>query len=93
MIEQTGDRLRVTVPMVIGNARALLEAGRSRLGAGENVVDLAAVEEADSSALTVIFAWARSVQAPGSSLRIVNPPASMLSLAELYGVAEFLPLA
>lgn len=93
MIEQTGDLLRVTAPMVVGNARALLEAGRARLGAGDNVVDLAAVAEADSSALTVVFAWLRSAQARGSRLRIVNPPASMLSLAELYGVAEFLPLA
>lgn len=94
MIEQSGERLCVTVPMVIGNARALLEAGRARLAAGgPTLFDLEAVAEADSAALTLVFAWARSAQANGASLRIANPPASLLSLADLYGVSEFLPLA
>ncbi len=95
MIENTGGSLRVTVPMVIANASALLEAGRSFLQAattGALVVDLAAVEEADSSALTVVFAWLRSAREQGASLRIANPPAGMLSLAALYGVSDFLPL-
>ncbi|MBI4740891.1 MAG: STAS domain-containing protein [Betaproteobacteria bacterium] len=95
MIENTGGSLRVTAPMVIANASALLEAGRSFLQAtatGGLVVDLAAVEEADSSALTVVFAWLRSARARGASLRIANPPAGMLSLAALYGVSDFLPL-
>ena len=94
MIEKGGDRLRVTVPMVIGNASALLAAGRTLLAGGSPALfDLAAVAEADSSALTLVFAWARSAQAKGAALRIANPPASMLSLADLYGVSEFLPLA
>lgn len=93
MIERTGDRLRVTVPMVIANASALLEAGRSRLTAGESVFDLSAVSDADSSALTLLFAWQRTAQAKGLTLRIDNPPASMVSLAALYGVSELLPFA
>lgn len=93
MIERTGDRLRVTVPMVIANASALLEAGRSRLTAGESVFDLSAVGDADSSALTLLFAWQRTAQANGLTLRIDNPPASMVSLAALYGVSELLPFA
>jgi phospholipid transport system transporter-binding protein len=96
MIEQSGDSLRVTVPMVIANAGALLEAGRSFLQAarsGDTVFDLAAVQEVDSSALTVVFAWLRTARERGATLRIVNPPASMTSLASLYSVSDFLPLA
>jgi phospholipid transport system transporter-binding protein len=97
MIEQTGNGLRVTVPMVIANASALLEAGRSFLPPGqppaETVFDLSAVEETDSSALTLVFAWLRTARERGTKLRIDHPPASMLSLAELYGVSDFLPLA
>ncbi|MFZ2852920.1 MAG: STAS domain-containing protein [Rhodocyclaceae bacterium] len=97
MIEQSGDSLRVTVPMVIANASALLEAGRQCLRAsapgGEAVFDLSAVDEADSSALTVIFAWLRTASEGGATLRVVHPPASMISLAELYGVSDFLPFA
>lgn len=97
MIEQSGDSLRVTVPMVIANASALLEAGRQCLRAGvpggQAVFDLSAVDEADSSALTVIFAWLRTAREGGATLRVAHPPASMISLAELYGVSDFLPLA
>lgn len=96
MIEQSGDRLRVTAPMVIANAGALLEAGRSFLRSGrsgETVFDLAAVQETDSSALTVIFAWLRTAREHGATLRIANPPASMVSLASLYSISDFLPLA
>ena len=93
MIERTGNGLRVTAPMLIGNASALLEAGRSSLQAGEVVFDLSAVEEADSSALALVFAWQRSASERGATLRISHPPASMISLAALYGVSDFLPLA
>ena len=97
MIEKTGDSLRLTVPMVIANASALLEAGRSFLQAGvpsgELLLDFSAVEEADSSALTLVFAWLRSAREKNIALRVVHPPAGMRTLAELYGVSDFLPLA
>jgi phospholipid transport system transporter-binding protein len=96
MIENGEASLRVTVPMVIANARALLEAGRSLLRAGaqqeQTLLDLAAVREIDSSALSVILAWLRTARDRGVALRIVNPPASLISLATLYGVCELLPI-
>lgn len=96
MIEKSGNGFRVTVPMLIANARALLDAGRGVLraeSATNVVVDLAGVREVDSSALAVLFALQRSASARGVSLRVTNPPASLLSLAGLYGVSESLPLA
>lgn len=96
MIEQSGDSLRVTVPMVIANAGALLKAGRSFLQSGRaevTVFDLSAVQEADSSALTLVFAWLRTARERGVKMRIANPPASMISLASLYTISDFLPLA
>lgn len=83
--------------MVIANARALLEAGYRLLGSGarsgETVLDLSGVGEADSSALSVLFAWQQKGSEQGVCLRIAHPPASMISLAALYGVSELLPLA
>jgi len=97
MIEQADGRLRVTVPMIIANARALLEAGRGLLQSGKNsgltLLDLAAVSEVDSSALSVVFAWLRTAGTGGIALRIANPPANLISLATLYGVSELLPRA
>lgn len=97
MIERTDGALRVSAPMVIANARTLLEAGRALLIAGPSanseLLELAAVQEVDSSALSVVFAWLRVAAQRGVTLRIAHPPASLLSLATLYGVSELLPLA
>ncbi len=98
MIEQNGSGLRVSGSMLIADAPALLTAGRGFLrtlptGGDEVVFDLAAVTEADSSALGVIFGLQRSARERGLALRLVNPPAGLLSLASLYGVADALPLA
>ncbi|MDR2787804.1 MAG: STAS domain-containing protein [Candidatus Accumulibacter sp.] len=96
MIEKDGNVYRVTLPMVIVNARALLHAGRALLGAEAEralLLDLALVREADSSALAVLFALRRAAAARGLSLSVVNPPPGLLSLAGLYGVTGSLPLA
>lgn len=106
MIEQRDDGLSVTGPMLIANANALLKAGRGFLraavespaaagssGAGQIVFDLSAVAETDSSALSVIFGLLRTARECGVTLRVANPPASMISQAALYGVSDSLPLA
>ena len=97
MIEQNANGLRVSGPMLIANASALLEAGRGLLRAGstsaEVELDLSAVEETDSSALSVIFGLLRSARERDVTMRVAHPPASMVSQAALYGVSDFLPLA
>jgi phospholipid transport system transporter-binding protein len=96
MIDKDGNVYRVTLPMVIANARALLEAGRGLLSAETESgvrLDLASVHEADSSALAVLFALQRAAAARGRMLSVTNPPAGLMSIAGLYGVAESLPLA
>ena len=95
MIDRDGNTYRVTLPMVIPNARALLRAGRALLGVETEkdvLLDLVSVHEADSSALAVLFALQRAAAARGRTLSIANPPPGLLSLAGLYGVVELLPL-
>ncbi len=93
MIDADGGRLIVKVPLIIANARALLEAGRSALQSGEQVFDFAEVTEADSSALAVMLGWLRAAEAARASIRFANIPQGVSSLAELYGITELLPLA
>ena len=103
MIERDGDGLRVSGPMLISNASALLKAGRGILqampaaAAGQAaavvVLDLKAVGETDSSALSVVFGLLRTARERGATLRVANPPASLLSQAALYGVADTLSFA
>jgi len=97
MIEKCDDGLRVTGPMLIANASALLEAGRGFLRASSSgaalVLDLSAVEETDSAALSVVFGLLRTARECGLGLHLAHPPASMISQADLYGVSDSLSLA
>lgn len=93
MMVREADRLVVTVPLTMDNARSLLEAGREAMLAGEQVIDLGRVGEADSSALVVMLGWMRAANLSRSTVKFANIPAGVHSLAELYGVAELLPLA
>jgi len=93
MIERQPDHLRVTAPMVMANARGLLDAGRAAFKQTREVVDLGAVTEADSSALAVMLGWLRAAEGQGTHLTFTNTPAGVRSLAELYGIADLFPLA
>ena len=97
MIKKNGDGLRVTGPMLIANASVLLETGRGFLRAEasgtELVFDLTTVEETDSSALSVLFGLLRTARERGITMRVANPPSSMISQAALYGVSDSLAFA
>jgi phospholipid transport system transporter-binding protein len=92
MIERSEGGLLVTAPLVMGNARGLLDAGRSALQAGEMVFDFSQVEEADSSALAVMLGWLRAADTVGARIKFAHIPMGVRSLAELYGVTDLLPL-
>ena len=93
MIEREAGRLVIKVPLVMANARGLLEAGRSALQPGEQVFDFSEVTEADSSALAVMLGWLRAAGLARSTVKFAKIPNGVVSLAELYGVTELLPLA
>lgn len=97
IVDEERTVLQIRGPMLIAGASALLDAGRKALrstdAAQAAVLDLAGVQEVDSSALSVLLAWLRTAAKCGVSLRLASPPASLLSLAALYGVSELLPFA
>ena len=93
MIERQNGRLQVTAPLVMANARGLLDAGRSALQPGEVVFDFSAVNEADSAAIAVMLGWLRAADAAGAHVKFAHIPAGVRALAELYGVTDLLPLA
>ena len=93
MIRDAGDRIEVSGPLTLGKAREMLEAGNALISRPEVTFDLAQVQEVDSSGLTIVFGWVRAARSQGKVVRISNPPQTLLSLAELYGVTELLPLA
>lgn len=92
-IQRVGDGLAVSGDMTMQTAAALLAAGNAEIVAGGTRFDLAGVANVDSSCLAVLFGWQRSARAQGKALTITNLPASLVSLAEVYGVTELLPLS
>jgi phospholipid transport system transporter-binding protein len=73
-------------------AKALLAAGKAAVAQSVTSFDLAKVEDVDSSGLATVFGWMREAQAQGKTIRIVNPPKNLVSLADVYGVGDLLPL-
>lgn len=91
MIRIAGDCVEVSGPMTMSGAAALLAEGEAAIAANASAFDLAAVTEMDSSCLAVVFGWMRAAIAGGKTLRFLNPPQNLLSLAAVYGVADLLP--
>jgi phospholipid transport system transporter-binding protein len=88
MIQGSASPYRIVAPMTYATAAELFACGKGLLANGEAVFDLAAVPNADSSALAVLLGWQRA--AGKGRLHLINLPASAISLAELYGVTEML---
>jgi phospholipid transport system transporter-binding protein len=91
MIRVADGCAEVSGPMTMAGASALLAEGEAAIAANALAFDLAAVTDMDSSCLAVVFGWMRAATAAGKSLRLLNPPQNMLSLAAVYGVADLLP--
>jgi phospholipid transport system transporter-binding protein len=85
-----GGRLRVNGALTLASAAALAGAAEQYMN-GELVIDLAAVTEVDSSALSLLFEWRRAAQRRQCRISFCNLPASLTSLAELYGVTDLIP--
>lgn len=72
------------------NATQTLQDGLAQLAHGDLAVDCSALTQIDSAAIAVLLGWQRAAQAQQRQLVIQQPPAQLLSLASVYGVAELL---
>ncbi len=90
MIECNGGRCTVQGPINLDSVVSLLAEGNGLFTAPQVTVDLSAVTEVDSSALSLLLEWRREAGRNGREIRYLNLPANLKSLAELYGVTELL---
>ena len=72
--------------IVNANAASLLQLGEAAIRDGDSRFDLSAVKRCDSSAVALMLAWQRAAHARGLKLELEVVPASLCSLATLYGV-------
>lgn len=96
MIESGEGRYRLRGAVTMANAKALREDGmRAFVDGGKGVVevDMDAVTEVDSAALSLLLEWRRQLARQGRSLRLHGLPANLRSLATVYEVLDLLPEA
>ena len=92
MILREGDRLSVSGRLTMDSIGALFAESMQPPEGKVWTVDLAQVEAADSSAVSMLLSWLRNAQKHEAKLTFVNVPVNLRSLADLYGVADALPL-
>jgi len=90
MIACENGRCSVQGPITLERVVALLAQGNGLFTAPQVTVDFAAVTEVDSAALSLLLEWRREAGRNGRSIRYLNLPANLKSLADLYGVTELL---
>ena len=90
MIVCNNDRCAVQGPVTADHVVALLAQGAQQFTGPRVTVDLSGVTEVDSSALSLLLEWRREADRNGREIRYRNLPASLKSLAELYGITELL---
>ncbi len=90
MIVCNEDRCTVEGPVTADNVLSLLAQGAQQFTGPRVTIDLSGVTEVDSTALSLLLEWRREAIRNGREVRFRNLPASMKSLAELYGVTELL---
>jgi phospholipid transport system transporter-binding protein len=76
--------------LTLANAKAVLAEGLRAIAAGQAEIDLSRLAAVDSSAVATLLAWKRDAASRGSTLALRNPPTSLHSLIQLYGVADLL---
>jgi len=88
MIEHDGNTVRISGALTLGTIISLRAAATGFFDAGDVVVDLQAVTEVDSSALSLLLEWRREAQRHNVHVHYRNFPPNLTSLATLYGVNE-----
>ncbi len=90
MIACEGDRCSVIGPLTLSHVTAVLAESQPLFKAPRVIVDLSGVTEVDSAAVSLLLEWRREAAKANRSIEFAHLPVSLRSLAELYGVLEFI---
>ena len=91
MISREGRVCRIEGEVTLDTVPRILETIRPMIDDGVDTVDCSGVHTLDSTALALLFSCKRYAQAENHPFSVIGLPASLHSLAELYGVADLLP--
>ncbi len=93
MISKQGDRYLIEGPVTLAGVSALLAEGSRSFEGSHVVVDFSGVAEADSSAISLMLEWTRSMHGSNRQIFFANIGESLVSISNLYGVTDLIPIA
>ncbi|KAF0206487.1 MAG: anti-sigma-factor [Gallionellaceae bacterium] len=92
-MDSGGNSMRASGRLTMATVADLFRKGVPlKEGVTDFVVDMAQVDAVDSAAVSLMLVWLRAAQRSKVKLTFINVPENLLSLANLYGVAESLSL-
>ena len=80
----------VSGPILMDNANTVLAESEGFAVADNLQINLSKVTDVDTAALSLLMEWQRRVQALGKRVNFTHLPESLMSLAKLYGVADYI---
>jgi phospholipid transport system transporter-binding protein len=89
-LEINNNVIKFTGAIVIDSVDKLLESSRAQYATTDITLDFADATELDSSAVALILEYRRTAEAAGKRLSVRNLPASLKTLADLYGVTDLI---
>jgi len=88
-----GPRWMVTGTLTVDSAAAILAASEDAELPATGVITLEGLRAVDSAAIAVLLSWRRRAAAESKTLTFADVPASLVALAQLYGVEGLLQQA
>ena len=91
-ITAQANQWNISGQILVDNAHAILNESKNFKIDADFRVNLAAVTDVDTAALSLLLEWQRRAAASDKKVTFTDVPASLMSLATLYGVAEYLSI-
>ena len=79
--------------ILMDNANAVLVESNALQITDNLNIDFSAVTDVDTAALSLLIEWQRRALTANKNVVFTQLPQSLISLAALYGVTEFIPLS
>jgi phospholipid transport system transporter-binding protein len=90
-IRLEGNVWHVTGEILMDNANAVLTDSNAFKIENDLNINLSGVTDVDTAALSLLLEWQRRALSANKKVTFTHLPESLMSLAALYGVADFIP--
>ena len=92
-IIELANKWHISGDVLMDNANLILNQSDAFKMDGEIEVDFTDVSNVDTAALSLMLEWQRRAVAAKCKMKFANLPVNLSSLANLYGIEDFIPLS